>query len=207
LILCTRPLLFIAVKHAVAAGYIPQKAAASSSNLESASCCAEAARRNAWLCRQLFESNQVSAFATLDYHYAFTAAIVIHLARLVPEVALRNDEENVDFLLHYLLRSSDQGNESARDCAKMVSEFGAVISRLLVDYEKQQTMFHQSSSNNISPNVASRRINGRLSESNTIDVNNIPQNFQVDDFDFNILPEGQSMAYQELFSWFEVNPA
>lgn len=179
----------------------------SSSNLASAKCCAESARRNTWLCRQLFESNQASAYATLDYHYAFTAAIAILLARLVPEVTLRNDEENVNFLSHYLLKSGDQGNESARDCAKMVRELGAVVSRLLVDYEKPSTMIPQSSSNNTSHDVSSQMINGRLPESpGTINVNDIPQNFQLDNFDFNMLPEGQSMAYQELYSWFQENP-
>ena len=207
LILCTRPLLFIAVKRAVAAGYLPRKAMTSSSNIASAKCCAEAARRNTWLCRQLLESNQVSAFATLDYHYAFTAAIATLLARLVPEVAMRTDEEGVNFLSHYLLQSGDKGNESARDCAKMVREFGAVVSRLLVDYEKPSTIISQSRPYNTAQVVASQMSNGPLTESpSTINANDIAQNFQWDNFDSNMLPEGQLIAYQELFSWFQENP-
>jgi hypothetical protein len=204
LILCTRPLLFIAVKHAVAAGYIPRKAMTSSSNLASAKCCAEAARRNSWLCRQLLASNQVSSFATLDYHYAFTAAVATLLVRLVPEITMPIDEENVSFLSHYLLKSADQGNESARDCAKMVGEFDAVVSRLLVDYGKPSTMIFQAMPNN---DVASQVIIGRLPDSpSTVNGNDIPPIIQWDEFDSNVLPEGQLVAYQELFSWFQENP-
>ena len=121
---------------------------------------------------------------------------------------MANDEENVNFLSHYLLRSGDQGNESARDCAKMVREFGAVVSRLLVDYEKQPILIPQSISNSAPHTLAGQISNGRLPEPrNTMHIAHIPQNFQMDNFDLHMLPEGQSIAYQELFSWFQENPA
>ena len=190
MILSTRPLLFIAVKHAVAAGYVPRKGETPFSNISSAKYCAEGARRNARLCRQLLESNQASALSTLDYHYGFTAAIALQLARLVPEVSVPSDEESVNYLSHYLMKSGDRGNESAKDCAKMVGEFGAFVSRLL-DHEKRQVLF---------PMAGVESPNGRLPDpQNTIHA---PQNFNTNKFDFNTLPAGQSVAYQEVSSWF-----
>jgi hypothetical protein len=129
-----------------------------------------------------------------------TAAIALQLARLVPEVSMVDDEDNVQFLTHYLLKSGDEGNESARDCAKMVREFGAVVSRLLVDYEKQQALANQS----FAHNIVRESSNGRPPEpQNPMHVAHITQNSQADSFNLNMLPEGQSMAYQEVFSWFQ----
>ena len=196
-------MLFIAVKHAVAAGYIPRKGGTSSPNIPSAKYCADGARRNARLCRLLLESNQASAFSTLDYHYAFTAAIALQLARLVPEVSMPSDEDNVNFLSHYLLKSGDRGNESARDCAKMVQEFGAFVSRLL-DHEKHPTFFPQSRANTLS----GQSPNGRHPDPPSATyANPPPQTFNSDNFDFNMLPEGQSVAYQGLSSWFQETPS
>lgn len=201
-------MLFIAVKHTVAAGYIPRKAEPSPSNISSAKYCADGARRNTRLCRQLLESNQASAFSTLDYHYAFTAAIALLLARLVPEISVASDEESVNFLSHYLLKSGDRGNESARDCAKMVGEFGSFVSRLLVDHDNHPTFSPQTSMNSTSHNPSAQSSNGRHPDlPNSIHATHASRNIHADNFDFNALPEGQSVAYQELFSWFQENPS
>jgi hypothetical protein len=198
-------LLFIAVKHAIAAEYIPRKAGPSTSNTSSAKCCADAARRNSRLCQQLLESNQASAFSTLDYHYAFTAAIALLLARLVPEVSVPSDEENVNFLSHYLLESGDRGNESARDCAKMVREFGAFVSRLLVDHEKNPTPVPQSTENSTHGPSAQGPNANHPDLRKSIHATHAPRNSSANSFDFNTLPEGQSVAYQQIFSWFQEN--
>lgn len=132
LILTNRPFLFVAVKQAVAALYIPPGQHRSYSNyLSYLTCCADAARRNAQLTRQLVAANQASIFSTLDYHYAFNAAIVLQLSRLVPEVVSPTDEGDANFLQSYLYETGGRGNESAGDCARMIMEFGSVLSRLL----------------------------------------------------------------------------
>ena len=200
-------MLFIAVKHAVATGYIPRKVTFSTSHLALARYCAEAARRNTRLCHELFESNQVSAFATLDYHYAFTAAIAAQLARLVPEISMPTDEEDVSFLSHYLLRCGEQGNESARDCAKMVRELGAVVSRLLADYDKRSDVFPRSTFKDTSRSVNQRSNDCLPGSSSPMAATDKPRDLLLNDFDPNMLPEGQSIAYQEILSWFQETPS
>jgi|SRR5271156_643499 len=62
----------------------------------------EAVHRHALLCGRLLTSNQSAASAVLDISYAWTAAIILQLAQLVPDV-LRTV-------------NGDMGNESARNC-------------------------------------------------------------------------------------------
>ncbi len=63
-----------------------------------------------------------------DYHFPFNAAIVLELASLLHEGQEYVDSINV--LMNYLQKAGDQGNESAADCVRIVTDFGHVVARL-----------------------------------------------------------------------------
>ena len=88
----------------------------------------------------------------------------------------------------------------------MVREFGAFVSRLLVDHENPITFSPQPSG--VNTLHTSPTSNTRHSElPNSVHATHPPRNIHVDNLDFNALPEGQSVAYQELFSWFQEIPS
>lgn len=125
-----------------------------------AKACTEAARQNCHLNRQLLQSNQAAVFATLDYHYAFTAAIVLQLGRLVPETNEDDDSEKIGSLSGFLTKIGDRGNESAKDCARMVLELGAVVSRLLSSQAVQEVAM--TPSDGIRNNLILPAISGKV---------------------------------------------
>ena len=198
-------MLFIAAKQAVATKYLPlEKNRPPTSYSSQANLCVEAARQNALLSRQLLESNQAAVFSTLDYHYVFTAAIVLQLAKLVPDTNLMDDPERVRSLTDYLSKLGDEGNESARDCARMVMELGAVVSRLLTS-QKIQTAANENAPGAI-PNIATVGIPERMAHLQGPDLllnagEELTDNTSFLDLD--VLRQNESEIYQELFSWFE----
>jgi hypothetical protein len=203
-ILCTRPLLFIAARQAIATKYIPLRNDKPPVSYNSfAIYCAEAARANSQLSRQLLESNQAAAFSILDYHYPFTAAIVLELNRLVPDTSLEEDEESISFLSSYLCKVGERGNESARDCATTVMNFGAIVSRLLIKHGVQLPDNPQSStaapSAVVPPDPASYLAGQSAIFDNGEDLTAGAAFF----LDLSVVPENQSAAYQEIFSWFQ----
>lgn len=126
------------VKQTVATRYIKSEKVQPhtfySSQVES---CAEAARRNCALTQHLSEINQVVIHSIPIYHYAFAAGIVLQLVRLIPEVYKKDDLGAIKSISNYLVTAGEKGNESARDCARMVLELGSVVSRLSAVSEPQ----------------------------------------------------------------------
>jgi hypothetical protein len=196
-------LLFIAAKQAVATKYISLKKNRPPSSYSShAKSCADAARQNSLLSRQLLESNQAAAFSTLDYHYAFTAAIVLQLVRLVPDTNVVDDSDKISSLSEYLCKSGDKGNESARDCARMVMELGAVVTRLLANQKTQ--MITNGASSNVATNNAIGQAPERMpylpGQGLLLQAGeDLSNSFLVSD----VPPRNQSETYHQLFSWFQ----
>ncbi|KAH8815977.1 fungal-specific transcription factor domain-containing protein [Xylogone sp. PMI_703] len=203
-ILCTRPLLFIAAKRAVATKYIAVENDRSPDLYSvEAKYCTEAARQNSILNRQLLTSNQTTVFATLDYHYAFTAAIILQLTRLISYTGITGDSDITRSLEDYLHRVGDGGNESAKDCYRMVVQLGAVVSRLLSSEKMQITASERltdPSTDRLATSIQERSIyppiQGRPTY--TEDVRGIAPSVSS-----NIPLQDQPTVYQELFSWFE----
>ena len=165
--------------------------------------CVEAARHNSLLSRQLLASDQAAVFSTLDYHYAFTAAIVLQLARLVPGTNVMDDSERITTLTDYLCKIGDKGNESARDCARMVMELGAVVSRLT--NHKTQTSANETSLSAIT-NSAIAQIPESIAYLPGQDLSMTAGEELTSSASFpdlGILRQNDSEVYQELFSWFE----
>ena len=187
----------------MATKYIPlKKNRPPNSYFSQAKACAEAARQNYLLNRQLLESNQAAALSILDYHYAFTSAIVLQLARLVPDTNMMDDSEKISSLWNYLDKSGDKGNESARDCARMVTEFGAVVERLLTNQEIRMT---NGMSSNVEMDTAVGQISERmayLSGQGILSTSDGSVSSGADFLDMD-LPVNQSEAYQQVFSWFQ----
>jgi hypothetical protein len=165
----------------------------------------DAARRNTNLVRQLLSSNQMAYLASVEYHFPFTAAIVLQLARLLPSTDVLEDDVDIKLLVDYLQQAGDKGNESAADCRNMVIAFGGTVTRLLRDAQLQQTktspavpliMANNSMSDalDISETSIFRR-NMFLSGAQMMSSNGMP-------LDVGSLGEGQAAAYEELFSWF-----
>lgn len=98
-----------------------------------------AARRNTNLIRQLLSSNQMAYLASVEYHFPFTAAIVLQLARLLPSSDVPEGDIDFKLLVDCLQQAGDKGNESAADCWNMVIAFGATVTRLLHNTQLQQT--------------------------------------------------------------------
>lgn len=199
IILCTRPLLFQAVKQAVAVKYISRgQKRHSSPSLSHIKCCADAARSITSLTRRLLSSNQAAFLASVEYHFPFTAAIVLELARLLPTVHHLDDGDNIRLLVDYLQQSGDKGNESAADCRNMVIEFGAIVTRLLLDDQMQQVRSSPASLTATIANSPQMNPFGRdfsPSGPQMMLSNGMP-------LDVGLLGQGQAAAYEELFSWF-----
>jgi hypothetical protein len=92
--------------------------------------CIDAARRNAELISGLMESRHAAMMLTLRYHYAFSAAVVLELALLLPQHARTDDLRLIEILLQDLQNPGQTENESSLDCAKMVTELYPVVERL-----------------------------------------------------------------------------
>jgi hypothetical protein len=197
-------LLFLATKQSVATKYISlTKNRPPISYFSLAKSCVEAARQNSVLTQQLLASDQAAVFSTLDYHYAFTAAIVLQLARLVPGTNVMEDSERITILTDYLCKIGDKGNESARDCARMVMELGAVVSRLT--NHEIQTGANETSLRAIT-NSAIAQIPERITYLPGHDLSLTAREELTSSasfLDLGVLRPNESEVYQELFSWFE----
>jgi membrane-bound lytic murein transglycosylase B len=93
---------------------------------------------------------------------------------------LDNAQDVVDSIIvlaQYLQKAGQQGNESAADCARIVSEFSDVVARL-----KSQTTKGQTSTSMAQGVVP---VGGNTSNTEALETR-----------------EEQSATYDELFSWF-----
>lgn len=135
--------------------------------------CAAAALEITKLIQQLLLTNQTAVL--FDYHFPFSAAIVLELASLLNDGPEHADSINV--LVGYLQTAGEQGNESAADCARIVREFGDVVARL-----KEQSMKSQ---------------NEMRGEVHPGSVGYIVNNVEGQE-----TQEEQSATYEELLSWF-----
>lgn len=123
--------------------------------------CAEAARQITHLNRQLLRIQLPAVFSILDYYYVFTAAIVLQLGQLVQEVNDEADFDRIIALSNHLSKIGDRGNEAAKDCARMVLEFGVVVSRLLSNQTPQATA-SRNPSGSMRETVALSALPGKL---------------------------------------------
>ncbi|KAL2014342.1 hypothetical protein VTN00DRAFT_1867 [Thermoascus crustaceus] len=134
-ILCTRPLLFLAAKERMEFYFVnstqhPQQSQHRKTPDTLIATCIDAARRNAYLIRGLAESRPAVMMLTLPFHYSFNAVLVLGLALLLPYHARMDDIRLIESLLYDLKESGRNNNEAAKDCAKIVAEFYAIVARL-----------------------------------------------------------------------------
>jgi hypothetical protein len=140
----------------------------------------------------------------LDYHYAFTAAIVLQLGRLIPDIYHVDDAEVIRSLTQYLCTAGDEGNESARDCAKMVIELGAIVSRLDSNGRSQTTVNETSSSDITNSTIAPPPESMVYVQGQDLLFNSgedLPGEGSF--LGLRSLQQNESEVYQELFSWFQ----
>jgi hypothetical protein len=142
--------------------------------------------------------------ASVEYHFPFTAAIVLQLARLLPSSDVPEDDVDIKLLLDYLQQAGDKGSESAADCRNMVVAFGATVTRLLHDAQLQQRnpssvpVMVGNSAVGDALDMSESSIFRRdmfLSGAQMMSSNGMP-------LDIGSLGEGQAAAYEELLSWF-----
>ncbi|KAL1968170.1 hypothetical protein VTN77DRAFT_2005 [Rasamsonia byssochlamydoides] len=130
-LLCTRPLLFLAVKARLTYYFVD---ATHSQRLQFPDSligtCVDAARRNAGLISGLMESRLAAMMLTLRYHYSFNAATVLALALLLPQHARTDDARLIETLLQDLKNPGQTENECSLDCAKMIAELYSIVERL-----------------------------------------------------------------------------
>lgn len=144
-ILTTRPSLLLAAKQRTAAfclssGNVPKLPAHIEEHI---SICAHAARRNVALGRQLQSSGWISHHCFTDYHYVFSAAIVLLLNRLVgqetagdsfvpgPSSMPSKDEDDINFVIALLSSFGERGNEAATESAKIATELSTIVQRMV----------------------------------------------------------------------------
>lgn len=144
-ILTTRPSLLLAAKQRTAAfclssGNIPKLPAHIEEHI---SICAHAARRNVALGRQLQSSGWISHHCFTDYHYVFSAAIVLLLNRLVGKETSGDsfvpgassipskDEDDINFVIALLSSFGERGNEAATESAKITTELSTIVQRMV----------------------------------------------------------------------------
>lgn len=123
---------------------------------------------------------------------------MLELARLLPTVHHLDDGDNIRLLIDYLQQSGDKGNESAADCRNMVLEFGAIVTRLLLDDQMQQVRGSPgglSAALGSSPQINPFERDFSPSSPQMMLSNGMP-------FDVGLLGQGQAAAYEQLFSWF-----
>ncbi|KAE9382117.1 hypothetical protein N431DRAFT_393927 [Stipitochalara longipes BDJ] len=173
LILCTRPSLFQAAKQSVAAKYLPKYQHRQNWNTSHVDTCAAAALEITNLIQQLLLTNQTAIL--FDYHFPFNAAIVLKLVSLLhdrPEYT-----HGINVLMNYLQKAAEQGNESAADCARIMREFGDVVTRL-----------NEQSAKGV------EEVPGGVNIGSGGYVVNNPSGQEIQ--------EEQSATYEELLSWF-----
>lgn len=140
----TRPSLLLAAKQRTAAfclssGNIPKLPAHIEEHI---SICAHAARRNVALGRQLQSSGWISHHCFTDYHYVFSAAIVLLLNRLVGQETgdpfvpgatsmPSKDEDDINFVIALLSSFGERGNEAATESAKITTELSTIVQRMV----------------------------------------------------------------------------
>ncbi|KAL2218432.1 hypothetical protein M432DRAFT_368508 [Thermoascus aurantiacus ATCC 26904] len=131
-ILCTRPLLLLAAKRRMEYYFLDSTQSQHHQKTPDSliATCIDAARRNADLIRGLAESRPAVMMLTLPFHYSFNAALVLELSLLLPQHARIDDIRLIESLLYDLKESGRNDNEAAKDCAKMVAEFYAIVARL-----------------------------------------------------------------------------
>lgn len=110
---------------------------------EHISICAHAARRNVALGRQLQSSGWISHHCFTDYHYVFSAAIVLLLNRLVGQETAGDsfipgvsnmpskDEDDINFVIALLSSFGERGNEAATESAKITTELSTIVQRMV----------------------------------------------------------------------------
>ncbi|KAH8693869.1 fungal-specific transcription factor domain-containing protein [Talaromyces proteolyticus] len=129
-LLCTRPLLFLAVKTRLSFYLVDStinRRLQFPDNLVRR--CVDAARQNASLICGLVESRPAVMMLTLRYHYSFNAATVLELTLLLPQHMQPEDIQLIENVLEDLKNPGQSENECSLDCAKMVAEFYAVVER------------------------------------------------------------------------------
>lgn len=164
--------------------------------------CVDAARSITCITRQLLSTNQAALLAAIEYHFPFTAVIVLELARLLPAITLPEDDDSIKLLNNYLRQAGERGNDSARDCLNMATNFGVIVTRLLVDDQMRQVR-----SAAIGPLGEARGSLQDGAQTNVFGSENILSSAQMIlsngmPLDVGILGQGQAAAYEELFSWF-----
>jgi hypothetical protein len=156
--------------------------------------CVLAARAIACAMRQLLSSDQSTVQASLDYHFTYSAAIVLTLANL-SEMTASDDAQTIDYLIQNLQQLGNKGNESARDCATIVSELDAVVTSLISHGRMRRSRLAIADRNDdgigfVSPTVEA------VSTEPQVSVHEEPM------LGVNSMLEFETPLYEEMFSWF-----
>lgn len=134
LILAIRPILFVAVKKAVADRYI-----SGCVNIQSDSrasylrTCSDAARRNLRLGRWILELGRSPRLRQANLHHVFNASVVLELNQLLFEELQEADATEVAFATKLLDTDVVGNSDYARDCAKVLSDLTSLRCKLRND--------------------------------------------------------------------------
>lgn len=152
-LLNARPLFFVAVKKAVAKGYVGQSRrdepwlTPEHHHYQQIKAGLDAARWNMGLVRWLDALHQQSGFGSLmhaDLHYAFNAAINIMLEALVSATGApttQSSEADIAFAIHVLEQDAKSGNDYSKDCWRVLTDLNSLTMKIKDTTAWAQHMF------------------------------------------------------------------
>ncbi|OGE46911.1 hypothetical protein PENARI_c090G01433, partial [Penicillium arizonense] len=131
---------FSAVRQNVARSFLANSAKFEPPDHHLLKICTEAASENVKLTNRLFKSvsSGSSAFGMIDYHTAFNAAIILELGFLCRDSsASMYDRPQIGHVLDVLQHAGFNGNEFARDCSTVLSDFRHLCERLMQEMSRR----------------------------------------------------------------------
>ncbi|TPX13684.1 uncharacterized protein E0L32_005887 [Thyridium curvatum] len=131
LILTIRPILFMAVKKAVADRFVSRQwDIEDHAHIEHIRECSDAARRNLRLGRWLHTMSPGSKLLLPDLHNIFNAAIILLLHQIVFVNLRTNDVSDIAFSTEVFEREAGFGDRYGEDCARVLQDLSALVRRL-----------------------------------------------------------------------------
>lgn len=131
LILTIRPILFTAVKKAVADRFVSCRYAIEEHpQITNIRACSDAARRNLRLGRWVQDQSPNQKLMMMDLHAIFNATIILLLHQTVFINLRTNDIKDIAFGTEVFEREAATGDIYAKDCSRVLHELSVLVGRL-----------------------------------------------------------------------------
>lgn len=128
IILTIRPILFMAVKKAVADRFVSRQwSIEDHPQIQLIRECSDTARRNLRLGRWIRDISPSHKLLLPDLHHIFNAAIVLMLHQIVFVNLRTNDVSDITFAIDSFDREAGTGSNYGKDCAKVLQDLSALV--------------------------------------------------------------------------------